>query len=639
MRADLLALTTDALAALTNRGLVKRATRDLDGVPPVTSAQDGTVGAVFADGTRVTLPPGLGLDAASCTCGAPGVCRHRIGAVLAYQRDHAAPATGTVPPGWPGSVIDEELTGRFGVRTLAAARRAVSGGLTARVRRQSMTVETPSATVRFLVPGELGFVDCDAREEARDALVVVAVWAFRQADALAPGDPDVTVDLAGQADRLSGAAVAGVMAGVAASAGELLRTGVVSADEVLVAALRREHAACERANLRWPAAALAELIDQLTAYGTRSARHEPVRVAELVAELHARHHTGAGAPARVLGTDEPSETPLRQVRLVALGCRVSRDDDEGGEDGTGGGTGGGDTAEVFLAHPGTETVLVVRHRWSAGAGAIASRRLAGTTLAALAAGNVVSEAAVRSAGRVVRFGAGRVARTTVSPVGESWAGLPRALRPSITEALTQLTGLPPRVVRPRVAAELVRVIPVAGVRQVRYLAGAQRLDAVVTDGDGAEATVSLAHRAAAPGALDALAGALAADPVEVCGAIRRAGGGLVVEPFAVRTSDGVVVLDLATATGAVPPAGGTAQPGPLPAAIGGGLTLLAEAAHRGLARLPPTFPARAVPVADALTRTGLTRCAEAVRAWGAAPADPATWLRAEIRLLTANELH
>lgn len=630
MRTDLLALTTDALAGLANRGLVKRATKELDTVPPVAVAEDGTVEASFADGARVTLPPGHGLDTAHCTCGAPGICRHRIGAVLAYQRDHAsAPERPEAPAGWPGSVTDDELTAQFGARTLTAARRAVSGGLTARVRRRALTVETPSATVRFLVPGELGFVDCDARAESRDALVVLAVWAFRQADERHPDDPDVTVEFAGRAE---GQPVPPAMAGAATAAAELLRIGVASADDVLAAALRREHAACEKANLRWPAGALADLVDQLTAYGTRSAQHDPLRVAELIAELHARHHAAGRAPSRVLGTDEPAETPLRQVRLVALGCRTGHDPGDDDDDA------GTDTAEVFLAHPGTETVLAVRHRWPGGGAATATRRLAGTTLASLAAGNVVSEAAVRSAGRVVRFGAGRLARTTVSPVGESWTELPPALRPSITEALAQLTGLPPRVVRPRVAAELVRVVPVTEVRQVRYHAGAQRLDAVVADADGTTATVSLAHRVAAPGALDALAGALAGDPVEVSGAIRRASGGLVIEPYAVRTADGVVVPDLATATGAVPPATGHREPDPLAAAIENALTLLAEAAHRGLTRLPPTFAARATPVADALTRTGLTRCAEAVTAWAADQADPATWLRAEIRLLTATEL-
>jgi hypothetical protein len=626
VRADLLALTTDALAGLANRGLVKRATKELDTVPPVTVAEDGTVEATFADGAHVSLPPGHGLDTAHCTCGAPGICRHRIGAVLAYQRDHES-APVVVLTGWPGSVTDEELTAQFGARTLTAARRAISGGLTARVRRQAMTVETPSATVRFLVPGELGFVDCDARAESRDALVVLAVWAFRRADERQPDDPDVTVEFAGRSEEVPPA-----MAGAATAAVELLRIGVVSADDVLAAALRREHAACEKANLRWPAGALADLVDQLTAYGTRSAQHDPLRVAELIAELHARNHAAGQAPSRVLGTDEPAETPLRQVRLVALGCRAGHDPGDDEDDA------GTDTAEVFLAHPGTETVLAVRHRWPGGGGATAARRLAGTTLASLAAGNVVSEAAVRSAGRVVRFGAGRLARTTVSPVGESWAELPRALRPSVTEALAQLTGLPPRVVRPRVAAELVRVVPVTEVRQVRYHAGAQRLDALIADADGMTATVSLAHRTATPGALDALAGALAGEPVEVSGAIRRAGGGLVIEPYAVRTAGGVVVLDLATATGAVPPAAGHREPDPLAAAIEQALTFLAEAAHRGLTRLPPTFAARATPIADALTRTGLTRCADAVRAWAADQADPVTWLRAEIRLLTAAEL-
>lgn len=92
------------------------------------------------------------------------------------------------------------------------------------------------------------------------------------------------------------------------------------------------------------------------------------------------------------------------------------------------------------------------------------RRIAGTTLASLAAGNVVSEAAVRSAGRVMRFGTGRLGHTKVSPVGESWTELPPALRqPSVTAALAQITGLSPRLVRPKVAAELVWVLPVAPV--------------------------------------------------------------------------------------------------------------------------------------------------------------------------------
>jgi len=77
---------------------------------------------------------------------------------------------------------------------------------------------------------------------------------------------------------------------------------------------------------------------------------------------------------------------------------------------------------------------------------------------------------------------------------------------------------------------------------------------------------------------------------------------------------------------------------PTPGRRSSGMTSTAPA-HRGLTRLPPTITARATPIIDALTRTGLTHCAEAVKSWSTNPADPATWLRTEIRLLTADELH
>ncbi|MFD7256670.1 hypothetical protein [Streptomyces sp. NPDC059874] len=90
-RTDLLALDFDTLAALANRGLVKRAAKELDaGAGAVPSVEaDGTLVGVFPDGTRVSLPPGAGLDQGTCTCGAPGICRHRLGLVLAWQRTTA----------------------------------------------------------------------------------------------------------------------------------------------------------------------------------------------------------------------------------------------------------------------------------------------------------------------------------------------------------------------------------------------------------------------------------------------------------------------------------------------------------------------------------------------------------------------
>jgi hypothetical protein len=650
-RADLLALTEDALTALTNRGLVRRASRDLTTAAPTIGTggdSDSDVTATFPDGTVTVLPAGRGFDGATCTCGATGACRHRIGAVLAYQRGAAAAPETPAAPWSPGEVTDATLTELFGARTLTDARRRTGAGLSALVRRPTAddpvaAVEMPSATVRFLVPGDPAYVDCDARPGARDALVVLAVWAFRRADAEHPGEREARVDLGPSA---SGAVDTGLDATLAV-VGELLRTGVAAAGPVLTAALRRERDACERRNLRWPAAALDELVAQLVAYADRGAEHDPLRVAELATELFARAHAASGAPARVLGTEEPAETPLRQVRLVALGCRTGRVEPVADDPGA-------DTAEILLAHPAAAMVLAVRHRWPRRAGTaggrtpagtpagtqVGGRRIAGTPVAAMAAGNVVSEAAVRSAGRVVRFAAGRLARTAVTPLGDAWSRLPAALRPDAYAPLRALfTDLPPRLVRPRVAAELVRVVPVADVRDVRYSAGAQRLDAVVADAEGDTLTVTLTHRAVAPGALDALAHALTSEPLEISGSVRRGRGGLAIEPYAVRTATGVVVPDLADTTAdAVPPAGATTEPDPLRAALAQALSLLAEAAHRGLAHPARTLPDRAAHAATTLTAHGLTHCAEALRAWSTATDPVAPWVHAQTRLLTATEL-
>jgi hypothetical protein len=609
IRPDLLALTQDALAALANKGLVKRAAKEA--ATAEVSCVEETVTAVFPDGTRAVLPPGVGLEGGTCTCGAPGVCRHRVAAVLAFQETGAPAETVT----WsPGSVSDDELTERFGARAVKAARRAHSAGYTARVRRDPLLVEMAATTVRFLVPGDLSYIDCDARESARAELVVLAVWAFRAADEQHPGEPDTTVDIGASAPAMTSGGVLGVL-GVLEVAADLLVGGVSSANEVLVAALRREQDAMEKAGLRWPAAATEDLVDQLTAYTERSAAHDPRRVAELITELHARHRVPPSA--RALGTEEPARTPLKQVRLVGLGARL-----------------GPDAVEVFLAHPANAGVLVLRHRVTRVDDKISSRRVGGARLADLAMGNVVSEAAVRSASRVVRFSAGALARTSVTPLADAWLDLPDPLLVrDVGALLAELADLPPRLVRARIEAEHVRVVPIASVGDIAYHPGAQRVTATAHTPDGASATITLTHRADAPAALDSLVHALRDTPRCVSGAVRRVRGGLEITPLGLLTAAGPVVLDLAPADTAALHPSGTAPADPLSDA----LTLLAEAAHRGIGHLPPTYPDRVRDTADALAGIGLSRCAEALTSWGGGP-EVTRWVDAHIRLSTTADL-
>lgn len=648
MRTDLLALTADGLAALTNRGLVKRAAKELDAAPPaVGSEPDGAVRVDFADGVTARLPAGVGLEKGSCTCGANGTCRHLVGLVLAYQRQHEQPDQGEPFVAWsPGELTDEALEEVLGARLLGAARRVLRAGYTARVHRPTpddpvASVELSACTVRFLVPHELGFVHTDVAQGVRDDVVALAVWAFRVADRDAPDAVEAYVQVGGgtgdgDADSGLGPALA--------LADDLLREGSTQIGAAIAARVAEVRHQLDTAGLRWPLLALDELAEQLQAYRERGSRYRPETVAALLAELHARHRAvlnrGASPRLRVLGTEEAAETPLRRARLDGLGCRVT-------------GTAEERTAEVFLAHADTATVLVLRRRWdltdqSQPTGHdLSRRRIAGATLGALASGNLVTESAARSASRTVALTSSRLAKTTVMPSAGGWDQLPEPLLVrDLAAAGRALDALPPRLIRPRVEAEFVRAVEIGEVRSIGYAPGDQRLEAVIADRSGATGVIVAVHRAVAPAALDALAAALEAGPRFVSGALHRTRGTVVVDPIGVVAGGRLMVPDLAEGAGDASLALATEEPvDPVEDALERALALLAEVAHRGLEHLPGTFAGRLRDAARTLAEVGLRRAAGAVEGVAAAlgpdPGEAAVraWVDAQIRLtVTADRL-
>ena len=658
-RADLLALDDDTLAALANRGLVKRAAREVaagDGPVPA-PGPDGTLRGTCPDGSVVELPPGTGLDGGSCTCGAPGVCRHRIALVLAHRRaatDAPSPVPRSPDPGipgpapvvapaWsPGTLDDEALTAAVGARAVAAARRTLERGCTARLHHArpddpQPVAEFATCTVRFPVPGEPGLAVTDAAQDRRGEMIALAVWAFRAAD----GRPTVT--LGGRPEPDPG--LPPVLDATLDLARELLLDGAVHAGPVLTAGLHRVHGELADRSLHWPAGLVADLIGQLDAYAARAADHRPEELALLLAELHARHraaaHPGASR-SEVLGIREAAETPLRRVRLTALGCRIR-------------GTATTRSAEVYLAHPTAGTVLVLRRSWDVPADgpaptghALGARRIAGHRLDALACGNVVSESAVRSAARELRLGRGRTAATTVTPVGGSWTGLPAPLLLTDLDArLRSLGGRPPRLIRPRIAAESLHVVQLSAVEEVRYDAAGQHLEAAVRDAAGNPAALAATHDPACPGALDALAAALGTGAVtHVSATVRRAAGRTFLEPVALLAGGTVVVPDLAPGTGsaafapAAPPAAD-----PVAADLAEALTVLADTAHRGLRHPDGPTLTRLDRTAARLDRGGLATTAELLRALAHAvrTGDPdtaaRTWTDSAVRVAVAVEAH
>jgi hypothetical protein len=277
---------------------------------------------------------------------------------------------------------------------------------------------------------------------------------------------------------------------------------------------------------------------------------------------------------------------------------------------------------------------------------LAERRLAGSTLGALATGNIVTESAVRLASRALRLAGNRVARTTIAPSSGAWDQLPATvLVRGLDELAAELDGWPPRVIRQRVAAETVRVVPVEDVLEVGYQPGDQRLDAVIVG--GGTARVSATYRSVAPAALDTLHAGLTGllgTPRFLSGTVHRTRGGIVIDPIAVVAGDRIHVLDLAPASSSAALVYGSApvEP-PLPAAIGAALALLAQVAHRGARHLPVSFPDQLRAMADRLAGLGLRLAGEDLRGLavllGPHPsrAFVTAWVNAQLRLLATAE--
>ena len=654
-RADLLALTDDSLAALANRGIVRRAAREVEaGAGPAVAEQpDGTVTATWSDGTVATAAPGCTLEQAGCTCGAAGVCRHRVMLALAYQalahRAGAAPVAPAAGPS-PGTYDDEQLAGHLGERAMTAARRALRAGYAARVRRPGPddpvpTVELASVTVRFLVAGELGYARADAARGARPEAVALAVWAFRRADEVDPVAAVLDVQVGGAPASAvtagpAGPALADALGLLAAALAELLQAGVAGADQSHDLALASARRALDAGNLRWPVDGVDELTGQLGAYRERTSAYAPRTAAYLVAELVARGRgAGGGASPRasVLGTDESTRTPMRLARLTALGARLR-------------GGGGRLVLEVYLAHAASATVLVLRRAFEPDAAGVAPdldrvvrSSTAGHRLGLLAAAEVVTESAVRAADRTVHIAASRVARTTVLPSTGQWEALPPGLLlRDLDEAAARLAGRPPSVVRPRVAAHDLHAVVVDAVEDVRWQPGSQQLLATVRAPAGA-LVLRARHTAAAPGAVDNLQAALAGEVRAVAGHLLRESGRLVLEPTAVAVDGRVVVPDLAPPVPMTAVPQGSAGSGdPLRGAVEQALDVAAALVHSGVGQLPALWPGRVERAADALRRAGLPVAGYALQALpGALRADPAgllaAWADVHLRLLVTAE--
>lgn len=327
MRTDLLALTTDDLTLIANRGLVKRAQAELQaGELLYTIAEDeqGNLTIGWSDETTCRIPAGQPLSAARCSCPATTICRHILRSVLAYQQFAAQEAPAQPPQTWdPGTIDDATLARVCANEALTWARKTHAAGQVIELVRSSK----PSAylhgfgiAVRFLVPSDPRYTHCDCAEAAPCRHVPLAVLAFRQLD------PNATSGIIETAVVPAPIPI-DLLDDLAQALGELIVLGLSNAPPALLVKLRRIEQRCRDAELQWPADALAELTQQHDAYAAHDARFDPSIVTSVLGELCVRSdairsNTGAVPQLFVRGSNQTAETRLEATRLVGLGCSV-----------------------------------------------------------------------------------------------------------------------------------------------------------------------------------------------------------------------------------------------------------------------------------------------------------------------------
>lgn len=331
------AFDDDAFVALANKGLLRRAQKDLDRTPP--EPADETLEAVtfaFPEDNCHTTLPATGPAQACCTCAADGVCRHiLVGALLLRARpeDHVEqPVFGTPQPTLPDEVLQLAEADLVRWASRAVFRQALdelAGG-----EIDVVIEETDSAVVfrlpqhnvavRWIVGAGVAGMVCLCKRPGACKHRVAAVLAYQcehgqplpelaqHALKAATGTPRTREDVLQAVQHTLTEIVALGWDRLATMHVDRLRTLAISAHGVDLPRLER---------------ALRALADQLRWQIERDVRADARRLLDAVARTYALawalHHTQP-APAALVGEHRARYFDVGSLELVGVGAQQWR---------------------------------------------------------------------------------------------------------------------------------------------------------------------------------------------------------------------------------------------------------------------------------------------------------------------------
>lgn len=561
---ELLELTPQALTALSNAGFVKRSLKELEnGNIPQISHENGTLIATFSDGTRSQLAGGQALKEAQCSCGAIGMCRHRVMLVLSYQRLCATSQPTEKEEEWNPAIWLEELT-TLPTATHKRAQSLVAKGITIELfcaPGEIPSARLPMSDVRFYSRSSIRFARCDCIEGTLCEHVVLAVQAFAQAKTQ-------QAEFTHLIWQMRSEHVASNDDPFASDEGKACRQYVQQLSQALwlggisqpllhyEVAFSRAQQAAERCNWRWVSESLRQLRASIDASHARASHYHAGECLHQLAALNSRLNCAQEMARRdgvsevppmpwrtVVGAGIAGEAKLDHLRLVSLGMRCWQDFQQYG-------------LRIWFSDPDTGSILHLSRSWSRSEqekAPAATRRLFTFQAAALAGGQIVSQAARRSAEGELLLGTRNRLSSVVPLSPDAWQMLGAPLRqPGIVALREYLCQRPPACIRPLNQVDNLFILPVAECLSLGWDSSRQRLDAQVISGEGEDnvLTLSLPASTSAPFAVERMASLLQQQDDPVClvsGFVSFVEGQLTLEPRVMMTQTRAWALDAETA--------------------------------------------------------------------------------------------
>ncbi|HGF0169257.1 TPA: SWIM zinc finger family protein [Escherichia coli] len=507
LRPELLELTPQALTALSNAGFVKRSLKELEnGNVPEISHENGALIATFSDGVRTQLANSQALKEAQCSCGASGMCRHRVMLVLSYQRLCATVQPTEKEEEWDPAIWLEELA-TLPDATRKRAQALVAKGITIELfcaPGEIPSARLPMSDVRFYSRSSIRFARCDCIEGTLCEHVVLAVQAFVEAKAQQAEFNHLIWQMRSEHVTSSDDPFA-------SEEGQTCRQYVQQLSQALwlggisqplihyEAAFNRALQAAEACNWRWVSESLRQLRASVDAFHTRASHYHAGECLRQLAALNSRLNCAQEMARRdsvgevppvpwrtVVGSGIAGEAKLDHLRLVSLGMRCWQDIEHYG-------------LRIWFTDPDTGSILHLSRSW---------------------------------------------------PRSEMLSAPLR--QPGIVALREYLRQRPPACIRPLNQVDNLFILPVAECISLGWDSSRQTLDAQVISGEGEDnlLTLSLPASACSPFAVERMAALLQQtdDPVSlVSGFVSFVDGQLTLEPRVMMTKTRAWALDAETA--------------------------------------------------------------------------------------------